>query len=300
VRVTGQCAPPADSNTAVVQVTASCTPPTVINDPPDQQITSGTSTSLFVGYSGSASTVTWYRGVAPNTNDPAGSGQSFVTGPLTTTTQYWALIVNNCGHAQSRNVTVSVLTACVAPNITLVDAGPKTIAPGQTVTLTVQATGTSLQYQWYRGAAPDVSSPVAGASTATATDTPPASTNYWVRVSNTCGSKDSSSVAVTVGTAVCNAPAITNITSDTTIVANTAVTLTVTATGDPTLHYQWYRGASGDTTTPVGSDSATFTTAPLSADDRFWVRVSNACTQSAQSRTVTVTVVEPRHRAARH
>src|SRR5205807_7960881 len=57
-RVTGQCAPPADSNAAIV--TVSCAPPFVINDPPNQQITSGTSTSLFVGYSGSTSTVTWY------------------------------------------------------------------------------------------------------------------------------------------------------------------------------------------------------------------------------------------------
>ena len=127
------------------------------------------------------------------------------SGVLNTTTQFWALLVNNCGRAQSRTVTVSVTTACVAPNITLADAAPKTITPGQTVTLTVQATGTSLQYQWYRGAAPDTSNPVAGANTATATDTPPASTSYWVRVSNTCGTKDSSSIAITVGTVTCNA-----------------------------------------------------------------------------------------------
>src|SRR4029077_3758973 len=125
--VTGQCAPPADSNAAIVQV--NCAAPVVINDPQDQQITSGTSTSLFVGYSGSTSTVTWYRGIKPDQSTPVGSGQSFITGTLTTTMQYWAQLVNSCGTAQSRTVTVGVTTACVAPNITLADAGPKNVLP---------------------------------------------------------------------------------------------------------------------------------------------------------------------------
>jgi hypothetical protein len=298
VRVTGQCAPPADSNAAIVQV--NCAAPVVINEPQDQQITSGTSTSLFVGYSGSTSTVTWYRGIKPDVNNPVSSGQSFITGPLTTTTQYWAQLVNSCGTAQSRTVTVSVTTACVAPNITLADAGPKNVLPGATVTLTAQATGTSLQYQWYRGVAPDLSNPVAGANTATATDTPPASTSYFVHVSNSCGSQNSSSIAVTVGTVTCNAPSIASITDDTTISSNMTVTLAVTATGDATLHYQWYRGPSGDTSSPVGADSATFTTPALFSDARFWVKVSNVCTTAANSRSVIITVIPARHRAARH
>jgi len=283
----------------VVQVTASCTPPVVINDPPDQQITSGTSTSLFVGYSGSTSTVTWYRGIKPDVSNPVGSGQSFITGVLTTTTQYWAQLANSCGTAQSRPVTVSVTTACVAPNITLVDAGPKNVLPGGLVTLTAQATGTSLQYQWYRGVKPDFSNPVAGATTATSTDTPPASTSYFVHVSNSCGSQDSSSIAITVGTA-CTPPTVTKITDDTTISSNTAVTFAVTATGDATLHYQWYRGPSGDTSSPVGADSATFTTPALFSDAKFWVKVSNACAPAANSGSVNITVIPARHRAARH
>jgi Ig-like domain CHU_C associated len=299
VRVTGQCSPPADSNAAVVTVSAGCTQPTIINQPQDQQITSGTSTSLFVGYTGSVSTVTWYRGVQNDTTNPVGSGQSFITGPLTTTTQYWALVSNSCGSAPSRTVTVSVATACVAPNITLVDAAPKNVLPGGLVTLTAQATGTSLQFQWYRGVAPDLSNPVAGASTATATDTPLVSTSYFVRVSNSCGSQNSGSIAIAVG-AACTPPSIATITDDTTISSNMTVTLAVTATGDATLHYQWYRGPAGDTSTPVGADSATFTTPALFSDAQFWVKVSNACTPAANSRSVNVAVIPARHRAARH
>src|SRR5207244_8721378 len=132
------------------------------------------------------------------------------------------------------------------------------------------------------------------------TDTPQASTRYWVRVSNSGGTKDSSSIAITVGTVTCNAPLVTKVTDDTTISSNMTVTLAVTATGDATLHYQWYRGPSGDTSTPVGADSATFTTPALFSDAKFWVKVSNACAPPANSRSVNVTVIAARHRAARH
>ncbi len=299
VRVSNSCGT-VDSRPATVTVNAAtCNQPVVTSDPPDQQVTSGSSASLFVGYIGSTSTVVWYQGQFNDQSHPVGNGQTFNTGPLTSTTTYWALLTNGCGTAHSRNVTVSVVVACVAPNITSADATPKNVAPGGTVTLTAAATGTSLQFQWYRGASPDTSHPVAGGNTATATDTPTASTTYWVRVSNSCGTKDSAAIAVTVG-AACTPPSVTSITADTTVSTNQSVTLNVAASGDATLHYQWYRGLAGDTSNPVGLDSAAFTSAPLFADTQFWVRVSNGCAPPANSSTVHVTVIPARHRAARH
>jgi len=298
VRVSNSCGT-ADSRPATVTVNAAtCTPPVVVNDPPDQQITSGNPATLFVGYTGSTATVTWYRGVQNDTSNPVGTGQSITTGPLTSSTQFWALLVNNCGTAKSRTVTVNVLVACVPPAITQVDVNPKNVAPGGVVTLTAQATGTGLQFQWYRGTSPDTSNPVAGANTAVATDTPQGSASYFVRVSNACGTKDSDPVRVVVG-AACTPPSITKITDDTTISSNTTVTLTVAATGDAVLHYQWFRGASGDESNPVGTDNASFTPPALFADAQFWVKVSNACAPPANSRAVKITVIPARHRAAR-
>jgi len=299
VRVSNSCGT-VDSRPATVTVNAAtCNPPVVTSDPPDQQVTSGNAANLFVGYTGTLSTVTWYQGLFPDQSHPVGNGQAFNTGPLTSTTTYWASLTNSCGTTHSRNVTVSVTVACVAPNITSADATPKNVAPGGTVTLIAVATGTSLQFQWYRGASPDTSRPVAGASSSTATDTPTASTTYWVRVSNSCGTKDSASISVTVG-AACTPPSVTSITADTTVSSNQSVTLIVAATGDATLHYQWYRGAAGDTSNPTGLDSATFTSAPLFADAQFWVQVSNGCAPPANSKSVHVTVIAARHRAARH
>jgi acyl-CoA thioesterase I len=75
-----------------------------------------------------------------------------------------------------------------------------TILSGESVSLTVQATGTeSLYYQWYEGSSGDIEFPVPGATTATL-ETPALSvtTSYWVRVTNEAGEADSQSAIITV------------------------------------------------------------------------------------------------------
>jgi hypothetical protein len=83
----------------------------------------------------------------------------------------------------------------------------KTISPGQTAALEIMAAGTPpLSYQWYRGASGDTANPIGGAILASFT-TPAlfANTSYWVRVSNTAGSVDSTMATVTVEAPVCSA-----------------------------------------------------------------------------------------------
>jgi hypothetical protein len=71
---------------------------------------------------------------------------------------------------------------------------------------------------------------------------------------------------------------------------NTTATLTVLASGTAPLSYQWFQGASGNTTTPIGgATSASFTTPFLVATTSFWVRVTNGL-GSVDSATATVTV----------
>lgn len=56
----------------------------------------------------------------------------------------------------------------------------------------------------------------------------------------------------------------------------TSTTLVVAATGSPAPAYQWYRGESGDTSSPVeGATSPLFTTPPLTANTSFWARASS-------------------------
>lgn len=63
-----------------------------------------------------------------------------------------------------------------------------------------------------------------------------------------------------------------------TVGAGTAATLKVTPGGDGPLHYQWYHGYTGITSSPIaGAISAQYTTDTTNASGDYWVRVWNAC-----------------------
>lgn len=74
-----------------------------------------------------------------------------------------------------------------------------------------------------------------------------------------------------------------------TINGGQTATLNVVASGSAPLAYQWYRGESGDTSAPVGTNASTFTTPALLATTSYWVRVSNSA-GSASSTAAAVTV----------
>lgn len=75
----------------------------------------------------------------------------------------------------------------------------------------------------------------------------------------------------------------------TTIATGYTATLSLVATGTPAPTIQWYQGAVGTTTTPVGTNSSSFTTPALSTTTSYWARVSNAG-GSVDSAAATVTV----------
>ena len=87
----------------------------------------------------------------------------------------------------------------------------------------------------------------------------------------------------------CLLPEITEHPQSQTIDYNTTATLSVTASSSSPLSYQWYQGGSGDTSTPIGTDSGSYTTPNLTENTSYWVRVSNTC-GSTDSDTATVYV----------
>ena len=85
-------------------------------------------------------------------------------------------------------------------------------------------------------------------------------------------------------------PAVTTQPTAVTVNTGNTATLSVVATGNQ-LTYQWYNGASGDTSSPiVGATSASYTTSALTATTNFWVRASNVA-GSVDSGTATVSVI---------
>ncbi|NTW01231.1 MAG: ExeM/NucH family extracellular endonuclease, partial [Oscillochloris sp.] len=85
------------------------------------------------------------------------------------------------------------------------------------------------------------------------------------------------------------APSITTQPADQSTTTGNTATLTVTVSGSTPLSYQWYQGSVDDTSTPVGNDSASFTTPTLTATTSYWVRVTNSA-GSVDSAMATVTV----------
>lgn len=77
-------------------------------------------------------------------------------------------------------------------------------------------------------------------------------------------------------------------TSPTVVSGNTA-TLTLAVSGNPMPVIQWYQGAAGDTSTPVGTNSPTFTTPNLTSTTSYWARITNSA-GTVDTGTIVVTV----------
>lgn len=100
-------------------------------------------------------------------------------------------------HAGSASIEV----VCEPPFILSLPASQpqsQTVKKGSPVTIAVHAESTgAAAYQWYRGVAPLVGSPVEGATSAEFTTGPINELQqYWVRVSNACGTADSQTATI--------------------------------------------------------------------------------------------------------
>jgi hypothetical protein len=262
----------------ILNADVACTPGVITQQPLSQTIVPGASANLTVAVSGTGPfNYQWYRATSPNFVNPVGNGQiNLNTGPLTTTQPFWVHITDTCAGGFLYSNTATITVQCTAaPSITQQPTS-RTTTPGQSTTLSVGATQ-AVSYQWYQGTSPSGTA-ISGATGATLTVAPSSTTNYWVRVTNGCGTADS------VTATVCVLPAITAQPTSRTINTGQSTTLTVTATGVTT--YQWFQG-----TTPVGTNSSSLTVTPP-VTTSYSVRVSNAC-GFVDSSVATVTVTAP-------
>lgn len=268
------------------------------NTPLDKSISYGSSTTLSANISGTSPFhFQWYKMTAPVgvPATPVGSDNgNYNTGSLTQTTYYKVEYWSDCdtNHQTSRTAIVNVGT-CVSPNIGT-QPQSSTIESGQSALLTVSVTGsTVLHYQWYKGASGDTSTPIAGAYGSSYNTGPLTTTSsYWVQVSNDCGTVNSDTATLTIPD-TCEPVSIGTQPASQTISPGESVTLSVGVAGTEPFTYQWYQGASGDTSNPVADEtSASYTTPALDSTTSYWVQVSNDCgTADSDTATLTVEVV---------
>ena len=259
----------APSNSASATTPAACTAPSIQTQPQSASITSGQSTTLSVGASGTSLSYQWFAGSTAIT----GATASSVTVSPTTTTTYFVRVTNSCGTVDSVTVTVTV---CTPPSI---QTQPQSvgITSGQSTTLSVGASGTSLSYQWFAG-----STAIGGATSSSVTVSPTTTTTYFVRVTNSCGTVDSAVATVTV-TQPCTPPSIQTQPQSVSITAGASTTLSVGASGTA-LSYQWFAG-----TTAIGGATGNSITVSPTETTTYFVRITNACgTLDSAAATVTV------------
>jgi YD repeat-containing protein len=283
VRVSGSCGT-VNSQTAHVSV---CAAPSITTQPISQTIFSGSTATLTAAASEATTqpiAYQWYRGVTGDVSSPVGTGASYVTPALTNAASYWVRATSGVCSTDSQAATISI---CTLPQNIAAPADAY-IALGQVARLTVSAPGVANPTtRWFKGAAGDTTTPVTNWTPQTWLDAgPPATTKYWAQVGD--GSCISSTAAATVNVCV---PAITQQPAGVTISGSQSARLTVAATNGVT--YQWYAGASGTTTSPVGgATSATLTITP-STTTSYWARVTGSCQRYADSAAATVTVCQP-------
>jgi hypothetical protein len=268
-----------------------CNQPAVTIAPAVQQLANGQRASLVATVTGTAPvTVQWFEGPVGDRSKPVGTGLTFRSPALVKNTSYWCEATNGCGKASSNAASASVADACTPPAVTA-EPPNKSIAANSSATLNVSASGTQpLTYQWYAGNAGDRSKPVGSNSSTLNTGNLTRTTSYWVSITNNCGSASSRTAIVTV-TEPCTPPSITSEPARKTINPNQTTTLAVAASGTEPFTYQWYRGAAGDRSTPVGTNSASYKTDKLTTTTNYWVEITNRC-GSAISTTATVRVEE--------
>jgi hypothetical protein len=286
-RVSNDCGS-VDSGTASVTVSPACIQPSITGQPQPVTINSGQTATLAVTAGGTSLSYQWYQGLSGDISNPVpgGAGSTLAVSP-SANTFYWVRMSNDCGSADSDNALVTVTPTCVAPAIA---QSPSSVIldAGQSATLSVVASGSSPQLQWYRGSSGDTSNPIPGAVGSSLVVSPSSTTSYWVRATNGCGTADSGTATVTVSP-TCVPPGIGVQPQSATVTAGQPATLSVVATGTSPA-YQWYEGALGDTSHPLAGGTGPSVVVTPSVTTSYWVLVSNAC-GSTTSVPVTVTVV---------
>lgn len=136
-----------------------------------------------------------------------------------------------------------------------------TVYAGDTVTLTVKATGSgTLKYQWYKNTKDKTTGGTqisGGTSSSYSPSTTSAGTTYYYCLVYTIGSSVSSTTSSTAAVVVKAAPKITEQPSDTTAYVGGTIEFSIKATGSGTLSYQWYSNTKKSTTGATSISGAT-------------------------------------------
>lgn len=227
VIVTGACGSPVTSNEVSVNVKESAG---ITQQPTEQSVCAGSPATFTIKAKGLNKQIQWKK---DGTTLDGKTGETLTIDNATKNDEgtYTAVVTADCGSAVTSSPTT--LSVGTAPAITAQPTN-QTGCEGTDITLSVEATGTDLEYQWIKDGS-IVSSAISASYQIKAAKKTDEGT-YKVVVKNSCGNAiNSNEVLVLINTK----PTIKNQPLSKTAEANSTVTLYVVAQGSGTLSYQW-------------------------------------------------------------
>jgi hypothetical protein len=213
------------------------------------------------------------------------------------TGSYTVAVTNAAGSVTSQAATVQIGTSVTSNPASL------SIAQGQTAAFSVAVAGAApFSYQWYVIAPGGSTGAAIAGATASSYTTPVEGlgsngSQYYVTVTDTCGTVLTSTSAILTVTTGNVPPTITVQPASQTAAVGSTPTFSVTAVGPGTLTYQWYLIPAGSTTGTAsataisGATAATYTlpatsTTATNDQDRYYVIVSNSYGQAVSQPAV--------------
>jgi hypothetical protein len=260
--------------------------PVITTQPASVNVCNNASATLSV-VATNAGTYQWSLNGAPIAG--ATSSSYFIASAIASDAgSYTVTVTNAAGSVTSQPATVTIGTSITSNPASL------SITQGHTAAFSVAAAGVApFSYQWYV-IAPGSSTGAAIAGATASTYTTPveglssSGSQYYVTVTDTCGSVLTSTSATLTVTAGNVPPTIVTPPAGQSAAIGSTPTFTVTAVGPPTLTYQWYLIPAGTTTATAisGATTASYTvpatnTTATNDQDGYYVIVSNSYGQAA-------------------
>jgi hypothetical protein len=251
--------------------------------PDSVTVCQGGSASSTIKATGTNLSYQWYKGAASTTTGTLVAGQTGTTLSLTNVQptdagSYYARVSNADGVVWSTAFTLTVIPTTTIQSIT----PSQGTCPGVPFTLTVQAVGGNLTYQWYRVVNSALNQSVAGATSASLTLAAPASGSYFVVVTGSCGPSVTSQT-VTLSPLPPTVLQVSSLVSS--VCEGGSLTLSVRGSGPAPLTYAWRKDDPNGTIIGNGN-SLTIQNAQPTDAGTYYATLTSAC----QSQTVSIPV----------
>ena len=244
----------------------------VVTAPFDSINCPGTTANFSVNATGTGLSYQWYKG-ANLLGGQTTNGLTLNNVTAADAGVYSVVVKGACGLSITNSAMLTVNTNAL---ITVPPAN-STNCPGTTANFSVNAVGTGLAYQWYKGA-----SPLNGKKKSTLTlnnVTSDDAGTYTVVVSGTCGAPVTNSAVLVVNQNV-SVAALVGVTNN----IGSSVTFTAVPSGTGPFTYQWFKAGAA----LAGRTNSTLTLNNLQPTDSalYAVTVTGACGQAATTAAV--------------